>query len=109
MFGDGRITDLPGGIEEYLQRLDKPALAPQPKTAAPASDGAAQRRARKDLARIERRLDTLSRRETELNDAMGQAGGDAEELRLLDAELTSVAAERGELEEQWLSTAELVG
>jgi ATP-binding cassette subfamily F protein uup len=115
MFGDGRVTDLPDGIEGYLRRLDHSPAAPKRSSpglqAAPAegaSDGAAQRRARKDLARIERKLDTLSRRETELNDAMGQAGGDADELRSLDVELVRVAAERGDLEEQWLSTAERV-
>jgi ATP-binding cassette subfamily F protein uup len=108
MFGDGRVTDLPGGIEAYLRRLDAATPAPAPKPAAPASDGATQRRARKDLARIERRLDTLSVRESELNDAMGEAGGDAAELRSLDAELAEVAAERGELEHEWLSTAEIV-
>jgi ATP-binding cassette subfamily F protein uup len=114
LFGDGRVTDLPGGIEAYLQRLDyatPPVAAPQPKPVTPAvsdSDGAAQRRARKDLARIERKLDTLSRRETELNDAMGQAGGDPGELRSLDTELARLVTEKDELEQEWLSTAELV-
>ncbi len=111
MLGDGRVTDLPGGIEGYLRRLDEatPAASGSQATASEGTPGGAtQRRARKDLARIERKLTTLLHRETALNDAMGEAGGDAAELRSLDAELAQLAAERSELEEQWLSTAELV-
>jgi ABC transport system ATP-binding/permease protein len=110
LLGDGRITHLVGGIEEYLKRLD----ATQPTaTAAPAptviSDAAEQRNARKALARLERRLETLHTQIARLNEAMADAGADADRLTELDARLRTVRAEQDDVEEQWLAAAELAG
>jgi ATP-binding cassette subfamily F protein uup len=108
LLGDGRITELTGGIEEYLTRLDRrPAETAAPKrvTGAPSS-AAEQRQAQKTLARLERRLDTLSGKIARLNEAMVEAGADANRLTELDAELRAVRAEQDEVEQQWLEAAE---
>jgi ATP-binding cassette subfamily F protein uup len=109
LLGDGRVTHLPGGIEEYLARRT-PAVEParQPVArAGSASASAEQRAARKELARLERRLDALSRREAELHEALAEAATDAARLLALDAELRQVLADKEEVEEQWLEAADV--
>ncbi|WP_020496109.1 ABC-F family ATP-binding cassette domain-containing protein [Sciscionella marina] len=108
LFGDGRITDLPGGIEEYLNRRKTLAEATpvNGKARKPESDAARQRAARKELAKLERRLDTLSAKATELDKSAAEAGADVDKLTAIDAELKAVRAERDEVEEQWLEAAE---
>src|SRR5882757_5017128 len=126
LLGDGRITHLPGGIEEYLRRR---AAAPATGAAAPiatrtpaaagtsvngvAADGAGQpsaaerRDAQKEARRLERRLETLNTREAKLHTALAEAATDPPRLLELDAELRAVVAERATVEEQWLLAAEL--
>jgi len=127
LFGDGRITDLPGGIEEYLARRPTvadlgpptvPSAAASPvgpagwdaksAPAATAPPSAARRRgAQKEARRLERRLDALVSREGELHAALAEAATDAPRLLRLDAELREVLAERNRVEEDWLAAAEL--
>src|SRR5947199_5014997 len=63
LFGDGRITHLPGGIEEYLNRRSavKAPATPSPSAAkVEAKKSAADiRAAQKELGRLERKLDQL--------------------------------------------------
>jgi ABC transport system ATP-binding/permease protein len=110
LLGDGRITHLPGGIDEYLDRLpaQQASTAPATPPAAP-SDAAEQRTARKTLARLERRLDTLHRRITELNEAMADQDADADRLTELDTQLRTVRAEQEDVESEWLLAAEAAG
>jgi ATP-binding cassette subfamily F protein uup len=72
-------------------------------TAASARD---QRAAQKEMSRIERQLDKISGRESEVHDLMAQSATDYEAIGKLDAELRDLAAERERLEEQWLALAE---
>ncbi len=108
LLGDGRITHLVGGIDEYLRRLTE--TQPVTTAAAPTavSGAAEQRNARKTLARLERRLETLNTRIKRLNEEMAAAGADPDRLTELDARLRTVRAEQEELEEQWLTAADLV-
>jgi ATP-binding cassette subfamily F protein uup len=114
MFGDGRITHLPGGIDEYLARraaagdavaeaaTRAPAATPAPRTSA-----AEQRAARKEAQRLERRMEALAAREEKLHAQLAEAATDAERLLALDAELRAVVAEREQVELDWLAAAEL--
>ncbi|HEV2344017.1 MAG TPA: ABC-F family ATP-binding cassette domain-containing protein [Actinocrinis sp.] len=72
----------------------------------PASSSRDQRAAQKEMARIERQLDKISARESDLHDRMAQAAADYAEVGRLDAELRDLSAERDRLEEQWLALAE---
>ncbi|KAA2252917.1 ABC-F family ATP-binding cassette domain-containing protein [Solihabitans fulvus] len=115
LFGDGGIAELTGGIEEYLRRRDAQlaaaAVAPAGGASAaeqPASTAAEQRTARKELARLERRLDVLHKKEAQLHTALAEAATEADRLLALDAELRAVVAETAEVEQQWMAAAELV-
>ncbi|MGH3794633.1 MAG: ABC-F family ATP-binding cassette domain-containing protein [Pseudonocardiaceae bacterium] len=122
LFGDGRITHLPGGIDEYLRRRDTafPAAvaatagAGVPAAAAPAeapTAAAEQRAARKELARLERRLDRLVGREADLQHRIAEQATDpavfsTTAVRELDGELRAVLAEKDRVETRWLEVAD---
>ncbi|HEX2315592.1 MAG TPA: ABC-F family ATP-binding cassette domain-containing protein [Thermomonospora sp.] len=114
LLGDGRVSMLPGGVDEYLSRRTaaKAAAAEvRPAQAAPAKPRDAQRhwKARKELDRLERRLDKLARQEKELHEQLAAHATDYERLQELDARLREVQAEAAEVEEQWLLLAEDAG
>lgn len=114
LFGDGKLTNLPGGIEEYLRRraasvessstqsVASQSAGPAPKVA---RDGAAERAARKDLSRLERSVAKLDDREKKLHASLADAATDPEKLQTLGAELKAVLAEKEELEERWMELA----
>ncbi|MGQ4616567.1 ATP-binding cassette domain-containing protein [Nocardia sp. R7R-8] len=113
LFGDGKLTNLPGGIEEYLTKRATLATnqartaAPDAKPAdAPATDSAAYRAARKELTRLERAIDKLSEREQRLHVALADAATDPDKLVTLGAELKQVLAEKETAEERWLELAD---
>ncbi|MGH3896968.1 MAG: ABC-F family ATP-binding cassette domain-containing protein [Pseudonocardiaceae bacterium] len=110
LFGDGRITQLPGGIDEYLRRWDAAArLAGQPagvSAGVPISVGGEQRMARKELARLERQLERLTGREADLQHRIAQQAADPTAFRELDGELRAVLAAKDDLETRWLEIAE---
>ena len=114
LLGDGKLSYLGGGIEEYLQRR---AAAEEPGRAGDeerAGDGArpgggsagAQRAARKELQRLERRIDRLGGREAELAAELAAHASDYARLIDLGAQLREVQAEKAGLEERWLTVAE---
>jgi ATP-binding cassette subfamily F protein uup len=113
LFGDGKLTNLPGGIEEYLTRRAaitasrSRAAAPEVKPAdAPATDSATYRAARKELTRLERAIDKLSEREQRLHSALADAATEPDKLVTLGAELKQVLAEKETAEERWLELAD---
>ncbi len=107
LLGDGRIRDLPGGVDEYLA-LRRAALdtAPAP---APAASPGDTRAARKELTRLERQLSKLTAQEEKLHAEMAEKATDHEAVLALDTRLRALHDERAELEEQWLELAELAG
>jgi ABC transport system ATP-binding/permease protein len=106
LLGDGTVTHLPGGIEEYLTRRDAAVVEPPRRAEPTRSTAAEQRAARKELAKLERRLELLSGKETELHAALADAATDADRLLSLDAELRAVVAEKATVEERWLEVAD---
>ncbi|MGW1742117.1 ABC-F family ATP-binding cassette domain-containing protein [Nocardia sp. NPDC001965] len=114
LFGDGALTNLPGGIAQYLRRRAElsagtPA-APQsgPQTVAPQTDSAAYRAARKELTRLERAIDKLTERETALHAALADAATEPDKLMTLGAELKDVQAQKETAEERWMELADEV-
>jgi ATP-binding cassette subfamily F protein uup len=120
LLGDGRISALPGGVDDYLERvrarraaLAAPAPWPaRPGSAAPAESGddlapgsAAERAARKELQRLERQIERAAAREDVLHTELAANATDYEKLTELGAELRTVQAERAGLEERWLEVA----
>jgi len=124
LLGDGKLSYLGGGIDEYLARrarqagAGRPAGHAQPGPGARRSAGAgqsadagpgpagAQRAARKELQRLERQIDRLAAREAELSAELAAQASDYQKLIELGAELRGVQEEKARLEERWLTVAE---
>lgn len=115
LFGDGRAKHLVGGIDEYLARraeMDDGPVAVAPaavKPAKPRSAASDQRAAGKELARLERALDKLGKREAELHAALAEAATEPDRLLELDAQLRDLVKEKNEVEERWLEIADSAG
>ena len=112
LLGDGGLSFLGGGVDEYLDRVRTARAGssggPQPVRAAPVaprSSAAEERTARKELQRLERQLDRLAVRETELTEALAANATDYEKLTSLGAELRAVQKEKSDLEDRWLTLA----
>ncbi|MBB4917803.1 ABC-F family ATP-binding cassette domain-containing protein [Streptosporangium saharense] len=121
LLGDGRLSMLPGGVDEYLERrasggaLSARAAAatdvqtaPQT-TAAPGLSAKEERELRKELSRLERQLDKLGTREEKLHASMADAAADYGRLASLDAELKEILAEKETVETEWLELADRLG
>ncbi|MDQ6741021.1 MAG: ATP-binding cassette domain-containing protein [Actinomycetota bacterium] len=118
LLGDGKIRDLPGGVDQYLQ-LREAALAGKAATSGPAAAGqdaaapaktgpseAEKREARKGLGRIERQLGKLTAQEEKLNGQMEANVGNHELLTGLNRKLQGLAADREALEEEWMQASD---
>jgi ATP-binding cassette subfamily F protein uup len=125
LFGDGRLTNLPGGIGQYLDRRKElaaatPASAAAAGTAPAPAAGASgtglsareDRELAKEMNALERRMGKLDTRIGELNRALAEAAAPADgqvdtaRLAELDRELAGVKDEHEELEMSWLEVAE---
>jgi ATP-binding cassette subfamily F protein uup len=116
LLGDGRVSLLPGGVDEYLERRAA-GTAPGP-GAAPAAEkkpaqakpkGGQDWKARKELDRLERRLEKLAAQEAGLHEQLAAHATDYEKLQELDARLREIQAEAARVEEEWLMLAEDLG
>ncbi len=118
LLGDGQVSMLPRGVEEYLERraadLRREAAAASATAARPSrparAGGAADRVARKNLERLERRLEKLSRQQAALADELEAHSGDKPDdyagLSGIGERLEAVRAEKDAVEEEWLVAAE---
>jgi ABC transport system ATP-binding/permease protein len=111
LLGDGSLVLLPGGVDDYLARRragvgdDQPATPPagdDPST----GSAAAQRSARKDLARLDRQLSRINTRIASVHARMAEHASDFVLLATLDAELADLTGDREQLEHAWLEAAE---
>jgi ABC transport system ATP-binding/permease protein len=100
--GDGSLRHLPAGVDDYLALRRRTSDSTQPA----AKRRGDSRAARKELERIERRLERLGRDEATVHEQMAAAATDHERVLELDAQLRALTVERDELEEQWLLLAE---
>ncbi len=117
IMGDGRVTDLPRGIEQYLelrarqingtyptsfgQAFSDSAISDKPQLSA-----ARRRELEKDLARIERQLVKVDAAIAQLHTDLGAHATDYEKVAELNTQLRELDARKNELEEQWLATSE---
>ncbi|MQA77159.1 MAG: ATP-binding cassette domain-containing protein [Streptosporangiales bacterium] len=115
LMGDGSLAMLPGGVDEYLDRRRQTREArarggtarPTGTAAAVApSDAQQTRQARKELARVERQIERLGTRETQLHEELVEHATDHTRLAELDRTLREVRTEREQAEERWLDLAE---
>ena len=129
LFGDGKLTNLPRGIEQYLERraemaenatrLQAAQLGAEAADATSSQEaqltagglvrGSAEERAvKKDLRRLEHSLEKLRTQEKKLHDKLATAASatPVDLLADLDRELKSVLDEISEVEMEWLEKAE---
>jgi ATPase subunit of ABC transporter with duplicated ATPase domains len=106
--GGGRCDMLPGGIEQYLaNRVDSPAAAAPPEASRGAESASArERRAGKEMARIEGQLAKLDVQIAALHESMAEAASDHVRAGELNVELGELLARKESLEEAWLAAAE---
>jgi ATP-binding cassette subfamily F protein uup len=107
--GDGSVRMLPRGVEEYLELVTGRRTAPvvPGSGAVPGSVTGDRRAARKQAERLGRQIARLDAREQELHEQMAAGAADHVELARLTGEAGKLAAERTELEDQWLHAAEV--
>jgi ATP-binding cassette subfamily F protein uup len=120
LMGDGTLAALPGGVEEYLARraAGEAQLSPEagravaaavPAGPVPAGPSAGEvRAARKEVARLERRLEKLTVEEERLHAELAEAATDYQKVAALDARLRDLLAEKEQVETDWLAAAEIV-
>jgi ATP-binding cassette subfamily F protein uup len=102
----GGLRHLPGGIEQYLELDQAPAVRTPVASRSEVPSGAMRRAASKEIQRLERALDRCASREGELHDEMSASATDHVRLSELTAELRALASERERLEATWLEAAE---
>ncbi len=131
---DGRLRHLPGGVDQYLELRAAQAAGARPRTSSPLAESvettsqhdgvvstsstsggtpsasaAEVRQARKDLARIERRLSRIADDEAKLHDKIAADPTNYDAVAELDAALRELAQEKESLELEWLEAAEIAG
>jgi ATP-binding cassette subfamily F protein uup len=137
LLGNGKMSLLPGGVDEYLSRraegnahtaraatsqtagaaavqTTRAATAqpgPSPAAAAPQEGMSAkeERELRKELNRLERQLDRLGDQEAKLHAAMADAASDYEKLGSLDSQLRQIHDQKDTVEAEWLELADRLG
>ncbi len=121
LLGDGQISMLPRGVDEYLERRPVTPAGSEPAdpsvvqvenpssrhSGRPRAGSAEQRTARKTMARLDKQLERLDEREARLNGEVEAAGQDYERLTELGEQIAALHAERDALELEWLEAAEL--
>ena len=105
LLGDGKVTDLPRGIDQYLEQRATQIEASIPKNVndKKISNAAEERQNKKDLARIERQMEKLDLEIVELEKIQSESAYDADALVKATAALQIALKKRTELEEEWLS------
>ncbi|MEV0351921.1 ABC-F family ATP-binding cassette domain-containing protein [Nonomuraea sp. NPDC050680] len=120
LLGNGKLSFLPGGVDEYLARraqgtaLTARTSSPQSSASAPIQPAAPQegmsakeeRELRKELNRLERQLDRLGDQEAKLHAAMADAASDYAKLGSLDTQLRDILDQKDTVEAEWLELAD---
>ena len=112
LFGDGRLTNLPGGIDEYLRRRRDMAgsgVIAGGGSAAVAEkkrDAAADHKTRKAMTSLERKITKLQEREQGITAKMAEVATDMDALNELNTELAGVRGEIETLEMEWMELGE---
>ncbi len=124
LLGDGQVSMLPRGVDEYLERRSALLAAAQSAhrsaaVSAPAAEAlggptkaragsAEDRAARKVLAKVDKQLERVALREAELEAQMAAHLDDYDLLATLGQQAAELAAEKEALEWEWLEASEVL-
>lgn len=111
LFGDGRLTNLPGGIDEYLRRRrdmtgSGVTAGGSAAVAEKKRDAAADHKTRKAMTSLERKITKLQEREQGITAKMAEVATDMDALNELNTELAGVRDEIETLEMEWMELGE---
>lgn len=109
LFGDGKLTNLPRGIDQYLERRAELMAGEQPAAGAKGAKGkgaGSDRALQKEMSRLEKTVVKLDDRERALHAQLLDATTDPSTLQKLNTELLQVVADKETAEERWM---ELLG
>lgn len=106
LFGDGTLTNLPGGIDEYLKR--RKALAPaQPIAKSEStSTGATRHKLTKEISAVERKMEKLREQLNAVEADMAKYATDLGKLTELGTKSNELKEHLEDLEMQWLELGE---
>lgn len=110
LFGDGKLTNLPGGIDDYLKRRHAiaartPAPAPKPESEKPRS-GSEMRRLSKEMAAVERKIAKTRDQLAAVEADMAAYATDMDQLVALGAQADGLKHQLDDLETRWLELGE---
>jgi ABC transport system ATP-binding/permease protein len=111
MVGDGKVRDLPGGVQEYLKLRRERAARPIDSGGvqrAAASSSAQLRTARKDVVRLERIMIRLNQQEKALQAQFAEHATDHVKVGELNGQLADIVKQRSAAELKWLAAAEVL-
>jgi ATP-binding cassette subfamily F protein uup len=130
LLGDGQISMLPRGVDEYLERRHphsarvtppeppsrrelsadsgRVGVSYSPPSPKAKTGSAEERAARKTIARIDKRLERIAEQETGINAEIAEHAHDYTRLAELSERLDVLHAEKEELELEWLEAAEVL-
>ena len=111
LFGDGYLTNLPGGIDEYLRRRRDMAGSGvtgggSAAVAEKKRDAAADHKTRKAMTSLERKITKLQEREQGITAKMAEVATNMDALNELNTELAGVRDEIETLEMEWMELGE---
>lgn len=111
LFGDGHLTNLPGGIDEYLRRRRDMAgsgvtAGGSAAVAEKKRDAAADHKTRKAMTSLERKITKLQERDQSITAKMAEVATDMDALNELNTELAGVREEIETLEMEWMELGE---
>jgi ATP-binding cassette subfamily F protein uup len=103
LLGDGKLSALPGGIDQYLALRKDAQVADVTITRSRKGD---PRSARKELTRLERQIVTLDKKVATLHAQMAEFATDYVKVAELDAQARAAVSERDAAETAWLELSE---
>lgn len=109
LFGDGALTNVPGGIEEYLSRRAALATVASPAPAKQAATGVAAATAHKlgkEMSALERKITKAREQVAALEVQMAADPTDMEKLADLHEQTVSLHRQIDQWEEAWMELAE---
>ena len=111
LFGDGHLTNLPGGIDEYLRRRRDMAGSGvtgggSAAVAEKKRDAAADHKTRKAMTSLERKITKLQEREQGITAKMAEVATNMDALNELNTELAGVRDEIETREMEWMELGE---
>jgi ABC transport system ATP-binding/permease protein len=103
LLGDGSLRDLPGGVDEYLEmRAQQSVVNTEVATVKAPSDFKKSQLAKKEIARIERKIEKLRSEEANLLVEQTAAAFDHQALAEYEIKLQDIRSQLEGLEHDWL-------